>query len=112
MSIAPIGTLGGLELQPLGASQEPTATAGTAGAEQAQGVGEGGFAGALTKAVTSLEHTQTSASDAAKAVALGTATDPASAIVTIQNAQLQMEMASQVRTKTTEALNNLFQTQV
>jgi flagellar hook-basal body complex protein FliE len=114
MSIAPIGALGGLELKTIEATPHATPSTEVAGTESTQGAsgGGGGFAGALTKAVNSLEAAQTSASEAAKAVALGTTTDPESAIVAIQNAKLEMEMASQVRTKATEALTNLFETQV
>lgn len=114
MSIAPIGALSSLELQGLTAPTGPTAAGGLGGVEPTPGAsgGEGGFSSALTKAVNSLEQAQTNASEAAKSVALGTTQDPESAIVTIQDAQLEMEMASQIRTKATEALNNLFETQV
>jgi flagellar hook-basal body complex protein FliE len=107
--IPPIGGVGGgFHIGPLtspGAGEAP-------GAEAAAGGGEGGFAGALGKAVSSLEASQTSAEAAAKGVATGTASNPESAVVTVENAQLEMQLASQMRTKATEALQSIFQTQI
>jgi flagellar hook-basal body complex protein FliE len=120
MIIPPIGGLGA-EAAPghlSGVSQ-----AGQAGSAAAAGAGEagaaggaspagGGFEGALTEAVSSLEQTQNNASSAAQALATGTVADPESAVVTVENAQLAMELASQIRTKATEATNSIFNTQV
>jgi flagellar hook-basal body complex protein FliE len=72
----------------------------------------GGFGGELTEAISSLEKTQDSASSASQALAAGTVSDPESAIVTVENAQMAMELASQLRTKATEAAQNIFNTQV
>jgi flagellar hook-basal body complex protein FliE len=71
-----------------------------------------GFGGELTEAISSLEQTQDSAASASQALAAGTASDPESAVVTVEDAQLAMELASQIRTKATEATQNIFQTQV
>ncbi|MGP0102140.1 MAG: flagellar hook-basal body complex protein FliE [Solirubrobacteraceae bacterium] len=81
--------------------------AGTAGGGEASG-----FGGELTEAISSLEQTQNSASSASQALATGTVSDPESAVMTVEDAQLAMELASQVRTKATEAVQNIFQTQV
>lgn len=70
------------------------------------------FGGQLTKAISSLEETQKSAAGAAQELAMGTAADPESAVVTVEDAQLAMQLASQIRTKATEAAQSLFQTQV
>ncbi len=70
------------------------------------------FGGELTKAISSLEETQKSAAGAAQGLAMGTAADPESAVVTVEDAQLAMQLASQIRTKATEAAQSLFQTQV
>lgn len=107
--IAPVGGVGG------GFSVAPLTSSGAgeaAGTEAAASGGEGGFAGALGKALSSLEASQTSAEAAAKGVATGTASNPESAVVTVENAQLEMQLASQMRTKATEALQNIFQTQI
>ncbi|HEV3072188.1 MAG TPA: flagellar hook-basal body complex protein FliE [Solirubrobacteraceae bacterium] len=79
----------------------------------AAGAGPGnGFSGALTEAISSLEKTQQSGDSAARGLATGTVSDPQSAVVTVQDAQLAMQLAAQIRTKAVEAATNIFQTQV
>jgi flagellar hook-basal body complex protein FliE len=70
------------------------------------------FGGELTEAISSLEKTQDSASSASQALATGTTSDPEGAVVTVEDAQLAMELAGQLRTKATEAVQNIFSTQV
>ena len=108
-SLAPGGAEGGTSA--VAASGESVgATEGIAGAGPA---GEGGgFSEALTSAVSSLEKTQQDASGAAQALATGTAGDPESAVITVEQAQLAMQLASQIRTKATETIQGIFQTQV
>lgn len=72
----------------------------------------GGFGGELTEAISSLEKTQDSAASASQALATGTVSDPESAVVTVENAQMAMELASQLRNKATEAATSIFNTQV
>jgi flagellar hook-basal body complex protein FliE len=110
MIIPPVGGLG-VELS-IG-SAEGLAHGGQSGAAGAAAGGEAsGFGGELTEAISSLEKTQDSAASASQALAAGTASDPESAVVTVEDAQLAMELASQIRTKATEATQNIFQTQV
>jgi flagellar hook-basal body complex protein FliE len=110
MIIPPVGGLG-VQLSVSGA--EGVAQGGQSGAGGVAAGGEAsGFGGELTEAISSLEKTQDSASSASQALAAGTASDPESAVVTVEDAQLAMELASQVRTKATEAAQNIFQTQV
>jgi flagellar hook-basal body complex protein FliE len=110
MIIPPVGGLG-VQLSVSGA--EGLAHGGQPGAGGVAAGGEAsGFGGELTEAISSLEKTQDSASSASQALAAGTASDPESAVVTVEDAQLAMEMASQIRTKVTEATQNIFQTQV
>ena len=90
---------------------------GASGVEGATGVGsstgaEGGFSSALTNAISSLDQSQQSASTAAQGLATGSVSDPESAVVTVEEAQLAMQLASQIRTKATEAAQQIFQTQV
>ena len=90
---------------------------GASGIEGATGVGsstgaEGGFSSALTNAISSLDQSQQSASAAAQGLATGSVSDPESAVVTVEEAQLAMQLASQIRTKATEAAQQIFQTQV
>lgn len=96
---------------------------GTSGIEGAGGIGSSGLEGTggaqppsfgneLTSAISSLEGTQQSAAGAAQSLASGTATDPESAVVTVQDAQMAMDLAATIRTKATEAAQSIFQTQV
>jgi flagellar hook-basal body complex protein FliE len=106
--IPPVGGLGGLSL---GATEAATKAGQSSG-----GVAAGGeapsFGGELTEAISSLEKTQDSGSSAAQALATGNVSDPESAVVTVEDAQMAMELASQIRTKVTEATTDIFNTQV
>jgi flagellar hook-basal body complex protein FliE len=82
------------------------------GVEGVSGAESGGFSGELSNAISSLEQTQTSADSAAQALATGKAQDPESAVATVADAQMAMDLAAQIRTKATEAAQNIFQTQV
>jgi len=109
MIIPPVGGLG-VHLS-VGAPGGLTQAA-SSGAGAATGAEATGFGGELTEAVSALEKTQNSASSASQALATGNVSDPESAIVTVQDAQLAMEMASQIRNKVVEATQSIFQTQV
>jgi flagellar hook-basal body complex protein FliE len=70
------------------------------------------FGSVLGDQLNRLEQTQTAAADAARSLADGTATDPTQAVVAVERAQLSMQLASQLRTKGVEALQDIFHTQV
>ena len=74
--------------------------------------GSGSFANALSSAIDSLQQTQANSDSAAQALATGQATDPSQAVTAVENASLAMNLASQIRTKLTDATNTIFQTQV
>jgi flagellar hook-basal body complex protein FliE len=82
------------------------ATSGTAA------TGSGSFGQALAGQLGALEKTQNVAADASRSLADGTATDPTQAVVAVERAQLSMQLAAQLRTKGTEALQEIFRTQV
>lgn len=90
--------------------------AGLEGSSGLEGGGTGasgsGFAGALAEAISSLEATQLGADSAAQSLATGTAKDPEGAIVTVEDAQMAMDLAAQIRNKAAEAAQSIFQTQV
>jgi flagellar hook-basal body complex protein FliE len=112
MIIPPIAGLGS-ELS-LGAS-EALAHGGAPSGGSASGAPAAsgdGFGGELTEAISSLEKSQDSASSASQALATGTVADPESAVVTVEDAQMAMDLAAQIRTKATEAAQTIFQTQV
>jgi flagellar hook-basal body complex protein FliE len=106
MIIPPVGGLGG---GLAGVQAEGLAQAGQTSGTEAAG---GGFGSALTEAVSSLEKTQQSGDSAAQSLATGNVVDPQAAVVTVEDAQLAMQLAAQIRTKATEAVQTIFQTQV
>jgi flagellar hook-basal body complex protein FliE len=101
---------------------DPTFLKGVTGgpewsAEGVDGAAQGGaptksFASALGDQLSALEQTQSVAADAARSLADGTATDPTSAVMAVERAQLSMQLAAQLRTKGVEALQDIFHTQV
>jgi flagellar hook-basal body complex protein FliE len=82
---------------------------GTATAAPTQGAS---FGSMLGNQLSALEHGQNAAADASRALADGTASDPAQAVIAVERAQLSMQLASQMRTKGVEALQDIFHTQV
>ncbi len=119
MIIPPIGAAGQLSLggSATAATSSTQATAGvgaepTVGSSEAASGSSGSFGSELTQAISSLEQTQQSANSASQALATGKVTDPESAVVTVEDAQMAMDLASQLRTKATEAVQNIFATQV
>jgi flagellar hook-basal body complex protein FliE len=102
---------------PLGSSEWSVGSIGSLGQGAATGTGAtagtgGSFNDALTGAINSMDQTQVSASTAAEQLATGQSTDPTQAITAVENASMAMDLASQIRTKLTDAVNEVFQTQV
>lgn len=109
MTMIPIGSLSGIA----GSSLQPGAPSTGASSAQTEGAsGKGGFAGALGNALSSLEQSQQTANAAAQGLATGTVSNPEGAVVQVEQAQLEMQFASQIRAKATEAIQNVFQTQI
>jgi len=91
-----IGPIGPVE----GAEAPGSATAG------------GNFGGVLADQIGKLDALQQDAAGAAQGLATGTAQDPSAAVMSIERARLAMQLASQIRTKGVEALQDVFHTQV
>ena len=72
----------------------------------------GGFGGMLTNAIGNLEKTQQAASTQATELATGQTQDLSSVVTAVQEAQLSMELATQVRSKAVEAYTEIFHTQI
>ncbi len=70
------------------------------------------FGNALTQAISSLENSQNTATQATQQLATGQATDPTAAITSVENASLAMDFASQIRNQIDTAATTLFQTQL
>jgi flagellar hook-basal body complex protein FliE len=93
-----VGGVGGL-----GSSAGTSGTAST---------GSGGFGQMLADQVGQLSAQQDSAAQASQALATGQATDPTQVVMDVERARLSMQLASQIRTKALEAVNDVFHTQV
>ncbi len=70
------------------------------------------FSSMLGEQIGKLADLQAEGASAAQALATGTATDPAQVVMAVERARLSMQLASQLRTKGVEAINEVFRTQV
>lgn len=71
-----------------------------------------GFGSALSGVMNGLTRSQEDAAGAARALASGTATDPTAVVMAVERAQLTMQLATQIRTKAVESIQDIFHTQV
>jgi flagellar hook-basal body complex protein FliE len=85
----------------IGGAQAP---AGTPGA--------GSFGSMLGQQIGKLTDLQTDAASASQALATGQATDPTSVVMSVEKAQLAMQLAGQLRTKGVEAVQEILHTSV
>jgi flagellar hook-basal body complex protein FliE len=86
---------------------------GSVGAGAAAPSGGGsGFGSVLTDQLGKLEATQNDAAQASQDLATGKATDPEAVVMAVERARLSMQLASALRTKAVEAVNDVFHTQV
>lgn len=70
------------------------------------------FGTVLADQVQALQQSQDAAATASQSLADGTATDPTAVVMAVERAKLSMQLASQLRTKGVEAINDIFHTQV
>jgi flagellar hook-basal body complex protein FliE len=71
-----------------------------------------GFGDVLSQQISNLTELQENAAVASQSLANGTATDIASVVTAVEKAQLAMQLAGQIRTKGSEAINDIFHTQI
>ena len=100
MPIDPSFSVGGPEWQ-LGSIEAP-----------AQPTPGGDFGAMISQSLQSLQQTQDQAAQASTDLATGQASDPTAVVMSVERAQLAMQLASQIRNKAVEAAQTLFQTQV
>jgi flagellar hook-basal body complex protein FliE len=82
------------------------------GASGADGASGSSFGSALANQIGRLDALQQDAATASQQLATGQATDPSTTVMTIERARLAMQLASQIRTKGVEALQDVFRTSV
>ena len=110
-------TIPAIGIGPLGSSEWSVGSVSGSGAiggtsQSAATSGNGSFSSALTSAIGALEDTQSTASTAADQLATGQTTDPTQAVTAVENAQMAMDLASQLRNQVTTDATTLFQTQM
>lgn len=102
-SVGGVGGVGGVD-----PTTDPTTTLGGPA-----GTGpSGSFGDMLTQQISNLSNLQDSAATASQSLADGTATDVSSVVTAVEKAQLAMQLAGQIRTKGSEAVNDIFHTQI
>jgi len=72
----------------------------------------GAFGKALAKSIDALDQSQTEAAQQTQALATGQAQDLSSVVMSVEKASLEVQLATQVRTKATEAFQQIMQMQV
>lgn len=72
----------------------------------------GGFGAALGDALKQIDASQATADTQAQALATGKATDLSSVVMSVEKASLEVQLATQVRTKSTDAFNEIMRMQV
>jgi flagellar hook-basal body complex protein FliE len=81
--------------------------------EGVQPAGSGSdFGSMLGDSISALAKTQNDAAAQAQALATGQADDPTAVVMSVERAQLSMQLAGQIRNKAVEAAQEIFRTQV
>jgi len=78
----------------------------------ATGAAGGGFGAALGQQLQNLTASQTDAATQSQALATGQASDPSQVVMSVERAQLEMQLATTLRNKGVEAVQELMRTQV
>ena len=72
----------------------------------------GGFGKMLSDSIGKLEQSQTDAAQQTQALATGQATNMASVVMSVEQASLEVQLASQIRNKAVDAYNDIFRMQI
>jgi flagellar hook-basal body complex protein FliE len=95
-----------------GAASEWTVPSITEADAVSGGDGGANFGGILGDQLRGLQDLQNDAAKASRSLADGTATDPSQVVVAVERAQLAMQLAAQLRTKSVDAISEVMRTQV
>jgi flagellar hook-basal body complex protein FliE len=85
---------------------------GLSGTAAPQTASPNGFGNALASSLQSLQSSQDEAGQASRDLATGQADDATSVVMSVERAQLAMQLASTLRTKAVEAAQEIFRTTV
>lgn len=110
--IPPVSALGAeWQLPGVGSVSDPPGVSSDVAGVGGGGSGSG-FGGMLTQQIDNLSNLQDAATTASQSLADGTATDVSSVVTAVEKAQLAMQLAGQIRTKGSDAINDIFHTQI
>jgi flagellar hook-basal body complex protein FliE len=99
--VAGISGLSGSSLGGVGSVQSPST-----------GSGSGGFGSMLMDAISGLNQSQNTAASDSVALATGQATDVTSVVSDVEKANLEMQLAVQVRNKAVDAYQEIMRMQI
>jgi flagellar hook-basal body complex protein FliE len=77
-----------------------------------QSSGGGGFGQMLSNSISKLDQTQTNANQQVQDLATGKAQDLSSVVMSVEQASLEVQLASQIRNKAVDAYNDIFRMQI
>ena len=104
--VAPIGAIKPFSIGGLGGSGGGTGAAGSSGG------GGGGFGKLLNDSIGKLDQAQAQAAQQTQQLATGQATNLSSVVMSVEQASLEVQLASQVRNKVLDAYNDIFRMQI
>ena len=87
-------------------------TGGAGGVDGTRGAEGSSFGSMLGRQIENVAQTQTDAAEQSRALATGEATDPTEVVMSVERAQLAMQMATTMRNKGIEVVQELMRTQV
>lgn len=85
--------------------------AGAASAASTKSTGDG-FGKLLEDSIGKLDATQANADQQVQALATGNAQDLSSVVMSVEQASLEVQLASQIRNKAVDAYNDIFRMQI
>jgi flagellar hook-basal body complex protein FliE len=71
-----------------------------------------GFGQMLTDSIGKLDQAQANANDQVQSLATGNAKDLSSVVMSVEQASLEVSLASQIRNKAVDAYNDIFRMQI
>jgi flagellar hook-basal body complex protein FliE len=102
------GALSGIS----GVSGASGASVGGIGTVSGSGSGSGGFGSMLTNAISNLNDSQNTAASDSVALATGKASDVTQVVTDVEKANLEMQLAVQVRNKAVDAYQEIMRMQI
>jgi flagellar hook-basal body complex protein FliE len=104
--LLPISGLNPVSLGGISENASPATDAASSGSDG------GGFGKMLADSIGKIDQAQTQADQATQALATGQATDVSSVVMSVEQASLEVQLASQIDNKAVSAYQDIFRMQV